>query len=71
MGFLVLFSTVGYKITPTQLHCILQEMDDEAGERKVTTSTEEERIELELKTKINARKLRFIYNFVTQENRGQ
>ena len=34
-------------------------------------TTEEERIEFKLKSKINARKLRFIYNFVTQEHRGQ
>ncbi|XP_026190324.1 LOW QUALITY PROTEIN: uncharacterized protein LOC113146614 [Cyclospora cayetanensis] len=49
----------------------MQEVDDEGGETKAEINTEEERIEFELKSKINARKLRFIYNFVTQENRGQ
>ncbi|KAL8270368.1 hypothetical protein Esti_005692 [Eimeria stiedai] len=47
------------------------EVEEEGGDRKAAMSTEEERIEFELKSKINARKLQFIYNFVTQEHRGQ
>ena len=48
----------------------MQEADDEGEEQKTMANTEEDRIEYELKTKLNARKLQFIYNYVTQENRG-
>ncbi|CDJ37889.1 EF hand domain-containing protein, putative [Eimeria tenella] len=48
-----------------------QEADDEGRDRNAIANTEEDRIEYELKSKINARKLQFIYNYVTQENRGQ
>ncbi|PHJ22833.1 ef hand domain-containing protein [Cystoisospora suis] len=51
--------------------------DDDAGdaegddsETAKATSQEEERIEVELKTNPNARKLQYIYNYSTQENRG-
>ncbi|CDJ45703.1 EF hand family protein, related [Eimeria brunetti] len=47
------------------------EADDEGEDQKAVANTEEDRIEYELKTKLNARKLQFIYNYVTQENRGQ
>ncbi|PFH34767.1 EF hand domain-containing protein [Besnoitia besnoiti] len=42
---------------------------DDAGGSK-TVSQEEERVKLELKTNLNARKLQYIYNYATQENRG-
>ncbi|CDJ60035.1 hypothetical protein EMWEY_00059780, partial [Eimeria maxima] len=46
------------------------EADDEGDDQKALANTEEDRIEYELKTKLNARKLQFIYNYVTQEHRG-
>ncbi|KFH10879.1 EF hand domain-containing protein, partial [Toxoplasma gondii MAS] len=47
---------------------LLQKGDGVAGVKGL--SQEEERIEIELKTNLNARKLQYIFNYSTQENRG-